>query len=739
MKTFSHILFWFCSLSLLPVHAQVMISAPEASGGTMTDYQGVSTQDDVFVFCPSQNGVNVAQLTATVNNPNELYEFSWSKFNTTTNTYDAYFIDYNLTVSTISDLQDGGYSVEVYNQLGEIVGCERAWVFTNNPKTTISKLPEFCSPFQLHVNIDHKNELTYYNPPLDALTIDETTEITVCFSANHSYVSDLGFYLVGPPSCGSPSIKLMESFAITQNNDFCNGGDNISQLCFSSKSSAFIISPCDAPTPLIGTYASADGWEKLYGCQANASGWQVQIFDCISGDNGTLTNAQITFSSPSNNCRPIEINYASGDINSPIKDNSCTTEKASSFVVEATAAAAQKIPNEVSYQWTENAPFFEIANNGQAKSIYVPRPPKTLTLFEVTSTDQFGCHSMASVDYYFNPITTPTISAIPLLCNNYEVQKLTAFPDEGVWAGTGIIDRKLGLFDPSIVGPQPTKVFYTDTSMCGGVAIESFQVKNTPDATIIGKKPLCDYDLDGNLALANSDTGYWQYAWYKNDFELLARKDSSDLFLYNISVGSYHAIINHSNECIDTVSIHFKSQQLADVSIEASTIETSVEVPFIEFFGGEKHPLVNSWFLMDNIVVATNTDEYSHEFPKLPRVYQAAYVGVDNIGCYDTAKVDVTLIHEFAFYIPNTFTPNGDGINDFLKVFATDLVLSEYEFEIINRWGDRVFYSRNIYERWNGYYGNNKVPEGRYLYRVVGKSKTTGQTAEATDFIYILY
>lgn len=740
MKKSAYILYLFFALLHYNAAGQVSITAPNASGSSLTNYTGNSIQDSIFVFCQPTIDANGAQLTATIDNNSgvEVMVFSWAKFNPTTNQYESYDFINSIGSSTIRNLDDGGYAVTVYNRFGEVIGCARAWVYTNITNLTISKLPEFCGPFVLNANIEHKNELTYYNPPADNLIIDENTTITVCFSASHDYVSDLGFYLVGPEQCGSPRIKLMEAFAVSENNDVCNDGNDVNNLCFSTTSTLKYTSPCNAPTPLSGTYASEENWSAIFGCQANLAGWKVQVFDCIDGDIGTLTHAQIIFESVSSGCRPIEIIYDSGEINSIIKDNSCTAEKASTFEVQPTAAAALTRQNEASFHWSEDAPFFELVNNGDGNNINVPRPPKTETNFVVTSTDEFGCISNETLLYNFVPTDVPVIANHDIICNTYDVQQFKGIPADGIWEGLGIIDKKQGLFDPTLIQGS-TKVFYTDTSMCGGIAIDSFVIKETPTAQLVGKSPVCDYDNDGSISVATSDSNYWSFSWYNEQWEIIAQLDKFDPVLNDITIGNYFTVINFSNQCIDTIQIDFMSKQLADVDIIPSTYETSVAVPTITFYGTAVNPLTSSEFIIDNKPVAYNTAIYEHEFLKLPGTYEAVFIGLDELGCYDSASVNINLIHEFAFYVPNTFTPNQDGINDYLQVFATDLDIVEYEFEIVNRWGDRVYYSRNINDKWNGTFNNQIVPAGRYLYSVSGKSKTTGQTSEFTDFLFILY
>jgi gliding motility-associated-like protein len=52
-------------------------------------------------------------------------------------------------------------------------------------------------------------------------------------------------------------------------------------------------------------------------------------------------------------------------------------------------------------------------------------------------------------------------------------------------------------------------------------------------------------------------------------------------------------------------------------------------------------------------------------------------------------------------YVPNSFTPNNDGVNDFFKVFTHDS-LDFYEIKIYNSWGEMVWNTNNVNEKWSG-------------------------------------
>ncbi|MFN3528577.1 MAG: gliding motility-associated C-terminal domain-containing protein [Bacteroidia bacterium] len=68
---------------------------------------------------------------------------------------------------------------------------------------------------------------------------------------------------------------------------------------------------------------------------------------------------------------------------------------------------------------------------------------------------------------------------------------------------------------------------------------------------------------------------------------------------------------------------------------------------------------------------------------------------------------------ECHLYLPNAFTPNGDGLNDELLI-ATRCPLSEYSMEVYDRWGKLVFRSTNLQHGWDGRYQGNPLPPGAY-------------------------
>lgn len=71
-------------------------------------------------------------------------------------------------------------------------------------------------------------------------------------------------------------------------------------------------------------------------------------------------------------------------------------------------------------------------------------------------------------------------------------------------------------------------------------------------------------------------------------------------------------------------------------------------------------------------------------------------------------------------HIPTAFSPNGDGLNDTFGPVAEGI--EEMEMVIFNRWGEVVYTSRNINQRWDGTFQGKQAPMGVYGYKLVAKN-----------------
>jgi gliding motility-associated-like protein len=88
-------------------------------------------------------------------------------------------------------------------------------------------------------------------------------------------------------------------------------------------------------------------------------------------------------------------------------------------------------------------------------------------------------------------------------------------------------------------------------------------------------------------------------------------------------------------------------------------------------------------------------------------------IAISDQDCKDTAEGQVYIRTNYRVYIPNVFSPNGDGKNDLFRPAMRGF--AESELNIYNRWGERLFQSRDN-AGWDGTYRGQPVPEGVYMY-----------------------
>lgn len=86
-------------------------------------------------------------------------------------------------------------------------------------------------------------------------------------------------------------------------------------------------------------------------------------------------------------------------------------------------------------------------------------------------------------------------------------------------------------------------------------------------------------------------------------------------------------------------------------------------------------------------------------------------------GCIDSVELDLKIDPNTKdFFIPNVFTPNGDGNNDLFKVYGSSI--KQMELRIYNQWGNLMYETRDYHTGWNGTYRGQPQPAGAYVYTV---------------------
>lgn len=103
-----------------------------------------------------------------------------------------------------------------------------------------------------------------------------------------------------------------------------------------------------------------------------------------------------------------------------------------------------------------------------------------------------------------------------------------------------------------------------------------------------------------------------------------------------------------------------------------------------------------------------------HSYPDTG-IYPIQLVVETEYGCLDTVSYRVKVNPLFTFYVPNSFTPDGNGIND--EFFGLGQGYSSYSMYIYDRWGELIFESNDPEYTWDGTYKGQQVQQGTYVYR----------------------
>lgn len=115
----------------------------------------------------------------------------------------------------------------------------------------------------------------------------------------------------------------------------------------------------------------------------------------------------------------------------------------------------------------------------------------------------------------------------------------------------------------------------------------------------------------------------------------------------------------------------------------------------------------------------TSESDFTHYYTQSGSDYpmQIAY---NEFGCADSIRAEV-FVEPFTIYIPNTFIPDADGLNDiFLPI--TDFEIHEWDLSIYNKWGELIYNGQDYANGWDGSSQGNQCQDGTYIYTLKYKS-----------------
>ena len=340
----------------------------------------------------------------------------------------------------------------------------------------------------------------------------------------------------------------------------------------------------------------------------------------------------------------------------------------------------------------------------------------------VTVIDANGCQGISPL---FTVVSVsslvPAIVGDSIICFDESAAITTAEEfSTYLWTNTATNPpTTVGTTQSVVVGPGTYTVFITDTTLgCDGTSLAFAVNQYEPSATLSGIEPFCD---DTSIVITETTSNFEFHSWFYMGTEI---SDSSSV-IWDGGNGTDNLILTFTDNhgCSDDTIVvapstlpptaNYSTNPQVPETLENTTIQfTDASVP------ASGDPLA-TWQWVFNPPSATDTiltQNPSQLFNTNDSVAVTLIV-ISELGCRDTLIASIT-----APFVPNAFSPNGDGKNDLFKIpFITNL--KENNVVVFNRWGKKVFEADNYANTWDG----ENLPSGTYFYVVSAPNFKTMQ------------
>lgn len=338
--------------------------------------------------------------------------------------------------------------------------------------------------------------------------------------------------------------------------------------------------------------------------------------------------------------------------------------------------------------------------------------------YTVTGTDlATGCENTATVDVEVFDAPPVVANADDTdICIGESVTLTGTGADDYVWE-MGVVDGVP--FTPASVGT----VVYTvtgsiDGAGCSGIDDISITVHPLPNVVFSADETQgCDPFTVNFTSLEPGATYEWSFGdGTSGTGSPISHTYTSDgLFDVTLTVTSAEGCTSS-----ETYMDYIEAQSPPVVNFSYSPTEIDVTNTEVLFTNATTGAVSYEWDFDDGSGISTETNP-THTFPQVGNVqYNVTLTAASSFGCEATAEQLITVNEALFFFIPNTFTPDGDLFNEeFLPIFDAGLDIYDYHLVIFNRWGEMVFESFNVAYGWDGTYGNRDiVQDGTYVWQI---------------------
>jgi gliding motility-associated-like protein len=369
---------------------------------------------------------------------------------------------------------------------------------------------------------------------------------------------------------------------------------------------------------------------------------------------------------------------------------------------ESTSLTATGTTN---YQWNQGVV------NGQMFT-----PSLGSTVYTVIGTDVNGCFDSDSLVILVNPLPLVSAGSDQIICSESTVTlqgsgALTYLWNNGVTNGVA--------FQPTANGTYT--VTGTDANGCQSSDVVTISIEAPVDVnftvnTAQGCAPL-------QVTFTNLSSGGSNCFWEFSDGSTAMGCGSvNHLFenagCYDVTLTTTTALGCVSDTQLMSVVCVFPNPF---ASFQASPNVLTQLDPTTTMINNSVGAVSYEWDFDDGNT--STLENPTHEYSDAIANYVIVLTAISEHGCTDTAEAVVIVEEELIYYVPNTFTPDGDGFNEeFKPQFTSGFDRDTYHLYIFDRWGQLVFESKDVDYGWNGSFAGEVAQDGTYTWKIEFKS-----------------
>jgi gliding motility-associated-like protein len=335
-------------------------------------------------------------------------------------------------------------------------------------------------------------------------------------------------------------------------------------------------------------------------------------------------------------------------------------------------------------------------NPGSLSGSSVTISPTSNTTYTVIGVDGNDCSNSATKSVTVNPIPTlTTSSSSSVICNGNTVTLNVAGASTYTWnpgnlSGASVTVSPTSNITYSVIGAT--------ANGCSSSATKSVTVNSVPVMTTSLTNVNCNGNANGSIIVnVSGGTIPYSYLWSNGN----SSSQSNTL-----TAGNYSIQVSDLNNCSTNtiVTLSEPSQLTANVSVVTpSCIGISDGSAQLNIIGGIS-PYTILW---SNGVTSTQNNNLS------ANVYSVSIN--DANACTYTLNVIISDASTSCFFIPNGFSPNGDGINDTWEIPGINNYPNA-QVTVLNRWGQEMLNTNNYTTPWDGSFKGGLLPTSDYYY-----------------------